>query len=69
METLIPAWTCRQVWQRYERFRRKKQLDPFSNVALAVWTYDISVEHGDKLAIVPEVEIVDDILSAAGRRG
>lgn len=69
METLIPAWTYRQIWQRHERFRRKKQLDPFTNVALAVWTYDISVEHDDELAIAPEVEIVDDILRAAERRG
>ena len=69
METQIPAWTYRQVWQRYERFCRHKQLDPFSNVALAVWTNDISVEHGDEIDLPPEVEIIDEILCVAKMTG
>lgn len=69
METMIPAWTYHQVWRRYERYCHRKKLDPFSDIALALWTCDFSIQADDELAVFPEVEIIDDILSAAKRTG
>lgn len=69
METMIPAWTYNQVWRRYERYCRLKQLNPFSDIALAVWTYDLSVKNDAYPFLPPEVEIIDDIISAAKMTG
>ena len=69
METMIPAWTYGQVWRRYERYCHKKKLDPYSDIALTVWTYDVSIQINDDLVLPPEVEIVDDILNGPKRTG
>jgi len=67
METLIPAWTYRQLWRRYERFCRTKKMDPFSGTSLAIWARGFNAQSSDGFFLAPEVEIVEEILSVAKR--
>lgn len=69
METMIPARTYSLVWRRYERYCRLKQLNPFSDIALAVWACDLSVMNGDYPFRPREVKIIDIIIRAAQMTG
>lgn len=69
METLIPARAYGQVWRRFAHYCSLKRLDPFSYVSLGIWMYDISAVHSDEFFVLVEVEIIDEIISAAQMLG
>ena len=62
---MIPTWAYGIVWRQYQRYCKAMKLDPFSDDAFGIWRSDISEFTAGELFIPPEVDVIDDIMSAA----